>query len=98
MYTWDLDDDGSFDDGAGPVVNYVWATTGIYTVTVQVDDGDGGIATDETTVTVNTLVPLAWLGASYLLVRGRKAAPWKRKEAHICDSFDHRQWRIDHLS
>jgi plastocyanin len=76
-YDWDLDDDGSFDDGTGSVVTYTWATTGIYTVTVRVDDGDGGIATDETTVNVNTLLPVAWLGASYLLARGRRAAPWQ---------------------
>jgi hypothetical protein len=76
-YDWDLDDDGSFDDGTGSVVAYTWATTGLYTVTVRVDDGDGGIATDETTVNVNTLLPVAWLGASYLLARGRRAALWK---------------------
>jgi PKD repeat protein len=76
-YDWDLDDDGSFDDGTGSVVTYTWATTGIYTVTLRVNDGDGGIATDETTVNVNTLLPVAWLGASYLLARGRRAAPWK---------------------
>jgi hypothetical protein len=76
-YDWDLDDDGFFDDGTGSVVTYTWATTGIYTVTLRVDDGDGGIATDETTVNVNTLLPVAWVGASYLLARVRRAALWK---------------------
>jgi hypothetical protein len=76
-YVWDLDDDRSFDDGAGQTVTHVWTTTGVYTVTVQVDDGDGGSATDATTVHVNALLPVAWLGASYLLVRGKRAVPWK---------------------
>jgi len=82
IYTWDLDDDGIFDDGTGRMLPYVWTAPGLYTVTLQVDDGDGGVATDETTVNVNTLVPLAWLGVSYLLVRGRRIALWRRKKAH----------------
>jgi hypothetical protein len=73
-YDWDLDGDGSFDDGTGSVVTYTWATTGLYTVTLRVDDGDGGIATDETTVNVNTLLPVAWLGAFYFLARRRRTA------------------------
>ncbi|GAB4546375.1 MAG: hypothetical protein Kow0063_40770 [Anaerolineae bacterium] len=79
-YTWDLDDDGVFDDGVGRQTSYVWTATGIYTVAVQVNDGDGGVVTDVTTVNVNMLVPFAWLGVSYFLVRsGRSSA--KRKEA-----------------
>jgi hypothetical protein len=79
-YAWDLDDDGSFDDGAGQMVTHVWTTTGVYTVTVQVDDGDGGVVTDATTVHVNTLFPIAWLGASYFLFRSKRSVPWKRKK------------------
>ncbi len=97
-YTWDLDDDGVFDDGIGQVLSYVWTATGIYTVTLQVDDGDGGLATDETTVNVSTLVPLAaWLGLSNLLVWGRKTAPWRKKEAHNRAPFCRRQRRINNL-
>jgi PKD repeat protein len=90
VYTWDLDDDGSFDDGAGQVVTYVWTATGIYSVTLQVDDGDGGVETDQTTVYVNGLVPIAWLGACYFLFRGKKSVLWKRKQAynHDCPEND----------
>jgi hypothetical protein len=96
-YAWDLDDDGVFDDGIGPVLSHVWTATGTYTVTLQVDDGDGGLATDETTVDVSTLVPIAWLGISNLLVWGRKTAPWRKKKTHHRVAFCRRQRGINHL-
>ncbi len=72
-YAWDLDDDGVFTDATGPVVTYVWVATGTYTVTLRVDDGDGGVATDATTVTVtvNSLYPFVWLGVPYFLALSR---------------------------
>ena len=80
IYTWDLDYDSSFDDGVGEEVTYVWTATGVYTVALQVDDGDGGVVTDTTTVNVNTFVPIAWLGVSYLLLRRRRPAFFMEKE------------------
>jgi len=80
IYTWDLDYDSSFDDGVGKEVTYVWTATGVYTVALQVDDGDGGVVTDTTTVNVNTFVPIAWLGVSYLLLRRRRPAFFMKKE------------------
>jgi hypothetical protein len=99
-YTWDLDDDGTFDDGAGVQATYVWTATGIYTVTLQVDDGDGGVVIDVTTVNVSTLVPLGWLGFSYFLTRRRGPAPrtWKKDENHEHDHCAHNQQPVDHLT
>ena len=37
-YSWDLDNDGLFDDATGEVVTYTWTVVGTYTVTVQVAD------------------------------------------------------------
>ncbi len=89
-YTWDLDDDGFFDDGAGQMVTYTWAVTGIYTVTLQVADDDGGITTDATTVNVNSLYPFVWLAVPYLLVLGKKAVVSKRRTRKDIDPGRHR--------
>jgi PKD repeat protein len=81
-YAWDLDDDGLFDDGVTPVTTYVWTMTGIYTVALRVDDGDNGVATDTTTVEVNSLYPFAWLGIPYsllLILSKRGFSPRRRK-------------------
>jgi hypothetical protein len=95
-YTWDLDDDGSFDDGVGQQPTYVWTATGIYTVALQVNDGDGGVVTDVTTVNVNLLVPFAWLGVSYFLFRSRRFVT--RRDAHRQDHPARHQGRNDHLT
>jgi hypothetical protein len=78
-YAWDLDGDGLFDDGVQRVVTYTWTATGMYTVTVRVDDGDTGVTTDTTTVTVNSLYPVAWLGAPYLLALRKKLVRSKQR-------------------
>jgi hypothetical protein len=82
-YVWDMDDDGFFDDRVGRVVTYTWAATGVYTVTLQVSDGDGGATTDTTTVNVNSLYPFAWLGAPYLLALSRRLFGPRRRASSI---------------
>jgi PKD repeat protein len=52
-FTWDLNGDGAFDDGTGPQVTYSWPVTRTYTVAVQVNDGDGGLASDTAAVRVH---------------------------------------------
>jgi PKD repeat protein len=95
-YAWNLDDDDTFET-PGRVVTYTWMTTGTYTVTLQVDDGDGGVDTDTTTVVVESLAPIAWLGIPYFLVRSkRRLSPRKRKTLSGSRS-DHLQRRTDHL-
>lgn len=67
-YKWDLDNDGNFDEagdptGVDPTVS--WSTLqslginddGTYTVGLQVDDGNGGVVTTTTTLTVNDVAP-----------------------------------------
>jgi len=51
-YTWDLDDDGEFDDAVGPTTLFA-ARHGTYDVHVQVIDDQGAPDTDSATVTVN---------------------------------------------
>jgi hypothetical protein len=51
-YTWDLDDDGQFDDGSGSTVTYTWQVAGTYTVTVRAEDAQGLTSTDAASVDV----------------------------------------------
>lgn len=64
-YSWDIDNDGTYGDVTGESPAVTWAQLasfgitddGTYTIGVQVDDGDGGIDTHSTTITVNNLPP-----------------------------------------
>ena len=64
-YAWDLDNDGNYDDATGAVQTLDWSTlqgfgiddNGVYTIGLQVDDGNGGIDTTTTTITVNNVAP-----------------------------------------
>jgi PKD repeat protein len=42
---WDLNNDGDFSDASGAVVQRTFAKPGTYTVSIKVDDGNGGAAT-----------------------------------------------------
>jgi PKD repeat protein len=86
-YAWNLDDDDTFET-PGRVVTYTWMTTGTHTVTLQVDDGDGGVVTDTTTVFVDSLVPIAWLGIPYFLVRSKRGLS-ARKRKTLNGGSDH---------
>jgi PKD repeat protein len=42
---WDLNNDGDFSDAAGAVIQRAFSKAGTYTVSVKVEDGEGGAAT-----------------------------------------------------
>jgi hypothetical protein len=79
-YRWDFDYTGTFTaDTVGPSVTTTWATTGTFTVALQVEDDEGAATIDTLTVQVNSLVPIAGLGSLILLLRlGRRLR--RRKE------------------
>ncbi len=67
-FAWDLDNDGNFGEAGEPAIespNVAWATLltfgiaddGVFTIGLQVDDGNGGVATTTTTLTVNNVIP-----------------------------------------
>jgi hypothetical protein len=56
-YAWDLDNNGSFETPGQSVPFNGIDGPSTHTVNVQVNDGDGGIAVDTTTVTVNNVDP-----------------------------------------
>jgi PKD repeat protein len=72
-YAWDLDYDGVFET-PGQKVIYAWPDDGVYTVTLRVDDGQGGVATDDAIVTVNNVPPIAEAGGPYTGVEGQPIA------------------------
>jgi hypothetical protein len=67
-YTWDLDNNGSFEtSGASPV----FSAAGIdgptsRTINLRVTDGDGGVAVVSTTVSIVNVAPTADAGGPYL--------------------------------
>ncbi|MBN1993207.1 MAG: PKD domain-containing protein [Anaerolineae bacterium] len=72
IFSWDLNNDSVFET-PGQTVTYTGVTTtGIYTVGLQIDDGDGGISTDTTTIQVGGLLFLAWPGIFYFLFSKQK--------------------------
>ncbi len=55
-YTWDLDDDGAFDDAVGPAPTYAWPADGVYAIHLRVSDG-GFADVADATITVLDLAP-----------------------------------------
>jgi PKD repeat protein len=55
-YSFDWDTDGVYDllNQSSPVASHIYTATGVYTMTVRVSDGDGGLTTQTFTVTVVT--------------------------------------------
>jgi PKD domain/PEP-CTERM motif len=51
-YSWDLDNDGQYDDAFGSSGSYTFDSAGQYQVGLRVTDGDGGIATGTLSVNV----------------------------------------------
>jgi len=73
-YAWDLDDDGEFDDATGAAPTITWSElnamginvgSGVHTIRVEVDDGDGGVTVAATTLDVDDTPPVASAGGPY---------------------------------
>jgi probable HAF family extracellular repeat protein len=68
-FSWDVNDDNVFGDAIGETPMLTWSDlmalgiddNGILTVTVQVDDGQGGVDVASTTLTVDNIAPIATL-------------------------------------
>lgn len=54
-FAWDLDDDGSFDDGAQSTAAFTFEKVGTYKVSLRVTDSTGALATNSTEI--ETTVP-----------------------------------------
>ena len=77
-FTWDVNGDGVFGDAIGPTPTLSWANLWnlsirddcIFTVTVQVDDGQGRISEADTTLTVNNSLPTLDAGPDQVTEEG----------------------------
>ena len=77
-YSWDLDGNGSFGDVSGENVTVNWSTlqsfgindNGIYTLGLQVSDGNGGVDTTTATLTVNNTAPTLSISGSTSIEQG----------------------------
>ncbi|MBX3415297.1 MAG: hypothetical protein KF708_21610 [Pirellulales bacterium] len=77
-YTWDLNDDGVFDDALGPNPTLSWAElqalgivdNGTFTISLRVSDGDGGETTATTSLTIANTAPVVDVGGPYTIVEG----------------------------
>jgi len=57
-YAWDLDNDGSFDDGTLATFQVTFDTAGVHPVRLRVTDPGGASATDTVSVSVNSTAPV----------------------------------------
>jgi len=81
-YSWDLDEDGLFDDYSGAAGAWSFSQAGLHLIALQVSDGDGGISTQQFGIEVQAqMVPeaetyammLAGLGLVGFMARKRRA-------------------------
>ena len=70
-YAWDFGDGTT---GTASTVSHAWATTGVYTLSVRVDDGDGGTVTATHGVTVAQVTADA--GPDVTIDEGGSAERW----------------------
>jgi hypothetical protein len=56
-YEWDLDNDGQYDDATSVTASFSPPDNGVFPIGLRVTDGQGGVSTDSTSVTVNNLAP-----------------------------------------
>jgi len=78
-YAWDLDNDGQYDDAVGVTPQLTWVQLNalgigdggaVHTIGLEVNDGQGNVDTDSTTLTVNNVAPTLALQAPEIGVRG----------------------------
>jgi uncharacterized repeat protein (TIGR01451 family)/fimbrial isopeptide formation D2 family protein len=52
-FSWDLDDDGLYDDATGNSIIKSWSSTGTYVISLKVQDSKSRVDTEDTTVTIS---------------------------------------------
>ena len=79
-YTWDVDNDGQFDDATGASTTLNWSTLtalglgdgdSVHTVRLRVDDGLGGVTTSgPILLTIHNVAPTSDAGTGYEIAEG----------------------------
>jgi len=55
IFSWDLDNDGEYDDATGSTADWSWDTVGEYTISLKVVDDNDQEDTDDATVTITVI-------------------------------------------
>jgi len=79
-YTWDLDDDGVFDDASGAYVYRIVAfEDGVYPISLRVENDDGHFDIAHTTVTLENRPPILSVSGDRFVVAGELyTLPWRQ--------------------
>ena len=56
-FTWDLDNDGNYDDATGASITHSWDEAGVFVISLKVIDSKGKTDIDDTTVTIENQAP-----------------------------------------
>lgn len=64
-FSWDLNNDGQFDDAVIPNPTWLWEDDGVYTIKLKVTDEDGDFHIDTTTVTIDNTAPIVDAKGTY---------------------------------
>ncbi len=91
-YNWDPGTSGLCDPSSGQIVTCRWVATGTYTITLYVDDGDGGVGTSIVTVLVNSVLPFVWVPLPYTLLRRRWRASGRTLKRILSGKGRRRRW------
>ena len=103
-YSWDLDNDGQYDDATGSEPTVSWATLAnlglpsngtSLSIGVQVDDGEGGVTTADTSLAINNVAPSADPGGPYTVIEGGTVILDASGSADPGDDIATYQWDFD---
>jgi PKD repeat protein len=64
-FSWDLNNDGQFDDATNLNPSWLWDDDGTYTIKLKVTDEDGDFHIDTTTVTIDNTAPIVDAQGTY---------------------------------
>ncbi len=93
--SWDLDNDGRFNDGSTPVVGVSWAHAGNYKVRLLVVDAQGISVVAEKTIAVGNRAPTASFASTPVRLRVGRKVTFKAAAADADGSVAKVAWDLD---
>ncbi len=97
VYSWDLNDDGVFDDAVGTTATFKKLENGIYPVSVEVSDGSLA-SHGSVSVTVNDLGPIAALSGNSILNEGSTGTFNASESSSSPDKIVSYEWDLNNNS
>lgn len=93
--SWDLDDDGQYDDATGATASRQFAAAGTYTVGLRVTDDDGATATTARSLTVGNQAPTASFSWSPSAPLKRELVTFSSTSADADGRLASQAWDLD---